>query len=192
MQMGFSLLATAGAYVSVGLVGGRINIPLFPLVAREYTYHGSFWGNYTDLSEVIALAQSGRIKHRDACSLRRHQRITRRSPSGGYHRTATAKTQASPSKRSLQRRRPLGNWIRFSSMPLDSRFAFCSSWYSGKTPCLLAMTCRQRTRKWSEPHSRHGAAGKALCSICSRRKADGPLSAIPRFLEHTARSFWIR
>jgi propanol-preferring alcohol dehydrogenase len=45
------------------LVGTRINIPLFPFVAREFTYHGSFWGNYSDLSEVIALAQAGKIKH---------------------------------------------------------------------------------------------------------------------------------
>jgi propanol-preferring alcohol dehydrogenase len=63
IQMGFNLLATAGTFVSVGLVGSRVNIPLFPLVAREFTYHGSFWGNYTDLSEVIALAQAGKIKH---------------------------------------------------------------------------------------------------------------------------------
>lgn len=63
IQMGFNLLATAGAFASVGLVGTRINIPLFPFVAREFTYHGSFWGNYSDLSEVIALAQSGKIKH---------------------------------------------------------------------------------------------------------------------------------
>jgi propanol-preferring alcohol dehydrogenase len=63
IQMGFGLLATAGTYVSVGLVGSRINIPLFPLVAREFTYHGSFWGNYNDLSEVVALAEQGKIKH---------------------------------------------------------------------------------------------------------------------------------
>lgn len=63
IQMGFGLLATAGTYVSVGLVGTRINIPLFPFVAREFTYHGSFWGNYNDLSEVVALAQQGKIKH---------------------------------------------------------------------------------------------------------------------------------
>lgn len=63
IQMGFHLLTTAGVFVSVGLVGNRINIPLFPLVAREFTYHGSFWGNYGDLSEVIALAQAGKIKH---------------------------------------------------------------------------------------------------------------------------------
>ena len=63
IQMGFNLLATSGVYTSVGLVGDRINIPLFPLVAREFTYHGSFWGNYTDLSEVMALAQERKIKH---------------------------------------------------------------------------------------------------------------------------------
>lgn len=63
IQMGFNLLATAGTYCSVGLVGTRINIPLFPFVAREFTYHGSFWGNYNDLSEVIALARQGKIKH---------------------------------------------------------------------------------------------------------------------------------
>src|SRR5215813_12814849 len=63
IRMGFNLLATAGAFVSVGLVGTQINIPLFPFVAREFTYHGSFWGNYNDLSEVVALAQAGKIKH---------------------------------------------------------------------------------------------------------------------------------
>jgi propanol-preferring alcohol dehydrogenase len=63
IRMGFDLLATAGVFVSVGLVGTRINIPLFPFVAREFTYHGSFWGNYGDLAEVVALAQAGRIKH---------------------------------------------------------------------------------------------------------------------------------
>jgi propanol-preferring alcohol dehydrogenase len=63
IRLGFDLLATAGAYVSCGLMGTKINIPLFPFVAREFTYHGSFWGNYSDLSEVVALAQAGKIKH---------------------------------------------------------------------------------------------------------------------------------
>lgn len=63
IQMGFNLLSVGGHYSSVGLVGDKINLPLFPLVAREYTYHGSFWGNYNDLSEVIALAQGGKIRH---------------------------------------------------------------------------------------------------------------------------------
>ncbi|WP_199339167.1 MULTISPECIES: hypothetical protein [Nostoc] len=44
-------------------MGDRIDIPLFPLVAREYTYHGSFWGNYNDLTEVMALASQGKIRH---------------------------------------------------------------------------------------------------------------------------------
>ena len=63
IRTGFGLLATAGTYVSVGLVGNRIDIPLFPFVAREFTYHGSFWGNYSDLAEVMALAQAGKIRH---------------------------------------------------------------------------------------------------------------------------------
>jgi propanol-preferring alcohol dehydrogenase len=63
IQTGFGLLSVGGHYSSVGLVGDKISISLFPLVAREYTYHGSFWGNYNDLSEVISLAQQGKIRH---------------------------------------------------------------------------------------------------------------------------------
>jgi D-arabinose 1-dehydrogenase-like Zn-dependent alcohol dehydrogenase len=44
-------------------IGNRVDIPLFPLVAREYTYYGSFWGNINDLTEVLALAAAGQIKH---------------------------------------------------------------------------------------------------------------------------------
>src|ERR687888_1854755 len=61
--MGFSMLATEGAYVSSGLIGKQIKIPLFPLVSREFQYYGSFWGNYNDLREVIELAKKGLIKH---------------------------------------------------------------------------------------------------------------------------------
>lgn len=63
IRTGFGLLATGGHYVSVGLVGDQIDIPLFPFVAREYTYHGSFWGNYNDLSEIMTLASEGKIRH---------------------------------------------------------------------------------------------------------------------------------
>lgn len=63
IKLGFSLLSPGGHYSSVGLVGDRIDIPLFPFVAREYTYHGSFWGNYNDLSEVMSLAEQGKIRH---------------------------------------------------------------------------------------------------------------------------------
>jgi propanol-preferring alcohol dehydrogenase len=61
--MSFGLLATEGAVVSVGLVGNRIDIPLFPFVAREFSYHGSFWGNYADLCEVIELVKNGKVQH---------------------------------------------------------------------------------------------------------------------------------
>lgn len=63
MQLAFTLLSISGHYVDVGLVGDRIDIPLFPRVSREQTFHGSFWGSYTDLSEVMALAAQGRIRH---------------------------------------------------------------------------------------------------------------------------------
>lgn len=63
IKLGFGLMSVGGHYASVGLVGDRIDLPLFPLVCREYTYHGSFWGSYSDLLEVIALAKQGKIKH---------------------------------------------------------------------------------------------------------------------------------
>ncbi len=63
IQTGFGLLATSGAFVSVGLVGNKIDISLFSFVAGEFTYHGSFWANYSDLQEVLTLAQQGKIQH---------------------------------------------------------------------------------------------------------------------------------
>jgi len=63
MQLGFSLLAISGHYADVGFIGDRIDIPLFPRVSREQTFHGSFWGNNIDLSEVMALAAEGKIRH---------------------------------------------------------------------------------------------------------------------------------
>lgn len=62
IRLAFALLATEGAVASVGLVGNRVDIPLFPMVGREYTFFGSFWGNYNDLTEVVALAEAGKIK----------------------------------------------------------------------------------------------------------------------------------
>ena len=32
-------------------------------MSREQTFHGSYWGNNTDLSEVVALAAQGKIRH---------------------------------------------------------------------------------------------------------------------------------
>ena len=63
LQLAFELLSISGHYVDVGLVGDRLDVPLFPRVSREQTFHGSFWGSYTDLSEVMALAAQGKIRH---------------------------------------------------------------------------------------------------------------------------------
>lgn len=63
VQLGFSLLGISGHYVEVGLVGDRIDVPLFPRVSREQTFHGSYWGSYTDLSEVMSLATRGKVRH---------------------------------------------------------------------------------------------------------------------------------
>jgi alcohol dehydrogenase, propanol-preferring len=45
IRTGFGLLATSGAFVSVGLVGNRIDMPLFLLVAREYARDGKPYRN---------------------------------------------------------------------------------------------------------------------------------------------------
>lgn len=63
MQLGFSLLGISGHYADVGFIGDRIDVPLFPRVSGEQTFHGSFWGNNADLSEVMALAAGGKIQH---------------------------------------------------------------------------------------------------------------------------------
>jgi propanol-preferring alcohol dehydrogenase len=63
IELGASLLATGGMMVCSGLIGTQIKTPLFPLVRREYSIQGSFWGNYNELREVIELAKKGLIRH---------------------------------------------------------------------------------------------------------------------------------
>jgi alcohol dehydrogenase, propanol-preferring len=57
------ILATEGALSQVGLMGQRVELPLFPFVSGEKSYFGSFWGNHNDLVEVLTLASEGKIKH---------------------------------------------------------------------------------------------------------------------------------
>lgn len=57
------MIAIGGAYVSVGLIGTQIKIPLFPLIKKECQYLGSLWGSYNDLREVMELAKKGLIKN---------------------------------------------------------------------------------------------------------------------------------
>ena len=63
IKLAFSVLSISGHYVDVGLVGDRIDIPLFPRVSREQVFHGPLWGNYNDISEVMALMDEGKIRH---------------------------------------------------------------------------------------------------------------------------------
>ena len=63
IKLGFGLLAISGHYADVGLAGDRIDVPLFPRVSREQVFHGSFWGNYNDIAEVLALMADGKIRH---------------------------------------------------------------------------------------------------------------------------------
>lgn len=63
LALGFSILGPEGALTSVGLIGQRAQLPLFPFVSGEKSYFGSFWGNYNDLTEVLSLAGEGLIKH---------------------------------------------------------------------------------------------------------------------------------
>ena len=63
MELGFSILAISGHYANVGLVGDRISVPLLPRVNREQTFHGSYWGNNVDLTEVLSLAAQDKIRH---------------------------------------------------------------------------------------------------------------------------------
>jgi alcohol dehydrogenase, propanol-preferring len=63
LELGAALLAPEGALAQVGLMGTRVELPLFAFVGGERSYFGSFWGNYNDLTEVLALAAEGEIKH---------------------------------------------------------------------------------------------------------------------------------
>lgn len=63
LTLGATILAKEGAMSSVGLMGQRIVLPLLPFTNGEKSFHGSFWGNYDDLAEVLELATQGLIKH---------------------------------------------------------------------------------------------------------------------------------
>ncbi|ORA35985.1 alcohol dehydrogenase [Mycobacterium aquaticum] len=58
-----AILATEGALSQVGLMGQKVELPVFPFVSGEKSYFGSFWANHNDLQEVLALASDGLIKH---------------------------------------------------------------------------------------------------------------------------------
>lgn len=63
LALGAAVLAREGALTCVGLMGQQVVLPLLPFTNGEKSYFGSFWGNYDDLAEVLALASQGLIKH---------------------------------------------------------------------------------------------------------------------------------
>lgn len=63
LELGFSILAREGALTCVGLIGQSAQVPVFPFVSGEKSFSGSVWGNHNDLTEVLALAGQGLIKH---------------------------------------------------------------------------------------------------------------------------------
>jgi len=60
--LGMACLRKGGRYVLVGLYGGEIPMSLVPLAQRALTIQGSYVGNVQELKEVVALAQSGKLK----------------------------------------------------------------------------------------------------------------------------------
>lgn len=60
--LGIACLRKGGRYVVVGLYGGEIPLSLVPLAQRAITIQGSYVGSLQELREVVALAQSGKLK----------------------------------------------------------------------------------------------------------------------------------
>jgi alcohol dehydrogenase, propanol-preferring len=61
-RAGFDALAKGGKFVAVGIGGGMITLSLSGMVFRGLSVAGSLTGSPQDLREVMALAQSGKLK----------------------------------------------------------------------------------------------------------------------------------
>jgi D-arabinose 1-dehydrogenase-like Zn-dependent alcohol dehydrogenase len=61
-NLGTAALAKGGRYVLCGLFGGEATVSLPPIAQRAIGIVGSYVGNLQELREVVALAQSGRLK----------------------------------------------------------------------------------------------------------------------------------
>ena len=60
--LGIAALSKGGRYVLCGLFGGELTHPLPPIAQRAIGIVGSYVGNLQELREVVALAQSGKLK----------------------------------------------------------------------------------------------------------------------------------
>jgi D-arabinose 1-dehydrogenase-like Zn-dependent alcohol dehydrogenase len=61
-NLGIAVLAKGGRYVLCGLFGGELTTPLPPIAQRAIGIIGSYVGTLQELREVVALAQSGKLK----------------------------------------------------------------------------------------------------------------------------------
>jgi D-arabinose 1-dehydrogenase-like Zn-dependent alcohol dehydrogenase len=61
-NLGTAVLAKGGRYVLCGLFGGEVTFSLPPIAQRAIGVVGSYVGNLQELREVVALAQSGKLK----------------------------------------------------------------------------------------------------------------------------------
>ena len=60
--LGIASLRKGGRYVVVGLFGGEMHLSIVPIAQRAITIQGSYVGSVQELREVVALAQSGKLK----------------------------------------------------------------------------------------------------------------------------------
>ena len=59
---GIASLVKGGRYVIVGLFGGELKLPLPTIPMRALSIMGSYTGNLAELKELVALAQTGKVK----------------------------------------------------------------------------------------------------------------------------------
>ncbi len=62
INLALKVLAKQGAYVAVGLGGGKVDIPATALIRNEVILTGSRWGSYQELIEVYQYYKKGKLK----------------------------------------------------------------------------------------------------------------------------------
>ena len=95
------MLAQGGTYYVIGY-GGRLDVPLADLLAREISIVTNLVGNDTELEELIAIAANQRVRlenNRNTGSTRSTMHSLR------FTRATSAGAPSSPAAASLSRRR---------------------------------------------------------------------------------------
>ncbi len=69
VELGIAIMKPGAVYVTVGLAGGELRIPLPLLVFTQCVFRGSVVGTLDNLNEVVALVKQGKIKPTPANSV---------------------------------------------------------------------------------------------------------------------------